>query len=404
MTVLNEVDKFLWDDRQIQDDGTGVEVEINEPEVDLPITQPFDPKLVRVEPQPMTIDLLIKRMKADEIDLAPGFQRRSGIWGSTAKSRLIESLLIRIPLPAFYLDATDEEKWIVVDGLQRLTTLKEFIIDKKLRLSNLEFLTEYNGKRYDDLPRNFQRRIDEAQVTVYLIKEGSSAEVKFTLFKRINTGGLPLSAQEIRHAIYQGKAVKLLTSLSSSTEFKQATDNSIRDDRMADHELVLRFLAFTMNPPTSYNNADLDKFLNDTMNSINHMPDIQIKDIERRFLRAMDAAYKVFGKHAFRKRHQYQTSRPPISKALFETWSVNLDKLNDEQLETLIKRKDTVNQKYINLIEGDEDFNSSITYATASPHKVGYRFKKIKDLISEVLYTRLNKHARLIKQDGKSIP
>jgi hypothetical protein len=103
MTVLNEADKFLWDDRLIQDDGTGVEVEINEPEVDLPITQPFDPKLVRVEPQPMTIDLLIKRMKADEIDLAPGFQRRSGIWDSTAKSRLIESLLIRIPLPAFIL-------------------------------------------------------------------------------------------------------------------------------------------------------------------------------------------------------------------------------------------------------------------------------------------------------------
>ena len=82
----------------------------------------------------MTIDLLLARMREDELDLTPGFQRKGGIWKDEAQSRLIESILIRIPLPAFYMDATDENKWLVVDGLQRLTTLKRFVLDKKLRL------------------------------------------------------------------------------------------------------------------------------------------------------------------------------------------------------------------------------------------------------------------------------
>src|SRR6266478_137560 len=99
------------------------------------ITEPFDPTLIRVEPRPSTVDLLLSRIKLEEIDLSPAFQRHDGIWNDGAQSRLIESLLIRIPLPAFYLDATDEEKWVVVDGLQRLSTLKRFVIDKKLRLT-----------------------------------------------------------------------------------------------------------------------------------------------------------------------------------------------------------------------------------------------------------------------------
>src|SRR5262249_44885897 len=146
------------------------------------------------------------------------------------------------------MDATDDDKWIVVDGLQRLTSLKRFVLDKNLRLCGLEFLSQLKGKAYDELPRNFQRRIAETQVTVYLIEKGTPSDVKFNIFKRINTGGLPLSAQEIRHALNQGKVTKLLAQLANSAEFKKATDNSIRDDRMADREFVLRFLAFTITP------------------------------------------------------------------------------------------------------------------------------------------------------------
>jgi hypothetical protein len=330
----------------------------------------------------MTIDLLISRMKEGEIDLAPGFQRKQGIWNDGAKSRLIESLLIRIPLPAFYFDATDDEKWIIVDGLQRLTSLSRFVIQKNLKLSGLEFLTEYKDKKYDELPRSLQRRINETQVTVYLIEKGTPSKVKFNLFRRINTGGLPLSLMEIRHALNQGKATDLLEKLSKSQEFRDATANSIRDDRMADRECVLRFLAFTLTPYSNYK-EDLDGFLNSTMETLNNLPDAQVEKLKRRFLRVMEWAAEIFGKQAFR-RPSLEGRRSAINKSLFEVWSVNLDHLSDAELKRLVERKETLNQKFIELVRNQE-FDNSISFATGFSNRVKTRFKGIEALIQEVL-------------------
>ncbi len=368
------------DSARVEDDGTGVEIE--DAELSEPITSPFDPSLIRVVTRPMTIDLLISRMKEGEIDLTPGFQRKQGIWNDGAKSRLIESLLIRIPLPAFYFDATDDEKWIIVDGLQRLTSLSRFVIQQKLKLSGLEFLTEYEGKKYNELPRSLQRRINETQVTVYLIEKGTPPKVKFNLFRRINTGGLPLSAMEIRHALNQGKATKLLEKLSQSQEFRSATSNSIRDDRMADRECVLRFLAFTLTPYSDYK-GDLDTFLNSTMEALNDLPDSQVEKLKKRFLRAMKWAAEIFGKQAFR-RPSLEGRRSAINKSLFEVWSVNLDHLSDAELNRLVERKELLNQKFIELVSNQE-FDNSISFATGFSNRVKTRFKEIEVIIQEVL-------------------
>jgi hypothetical protein len=368
-------------------DGTGVEFEQIESTGnghDESITEPFDPTLIRVETRPMTIDLLLTRIREEEIDLMPSFQRKPGIWTDAAQSRLIESILIRIPLPAFYMDATDDEKWLVVDGLQRLTTLKRFAIDKELRLTGLEFLTHLDGKRYDDLPRSFQRRIVETQVTLYLIEKGTPPKVKFNIFKRINTGGLPLSAQEIRHALNQGKATIFLERLANSNEFKKATSYSIRDERMTDRECVLRFLAFTITPFTEYRIQDFDGFLNEAMSAMNKMSDQEFKELERQFLRAMVAAFDLFGDRAFRKLYYKGARRSPINKALFEAWSVNLNKLNDEELQKLKERKDELNTTFIELMN-DREFDSAISQGTGDVKKVKHRFGKIEGIIRKVL-------------------
>lgn len=348
------------------------------------ITDPFDPALIRVDTRSITIDLLLSRIEHKELDLQPSFQRKGGIWSEGAQSRLIESILIRIPLPAFYVDATNDDKWLVVDGLQRLIALKRFMIDGTLRLTQLEFLTHLHDKTYKALPRPFQRRILETQVTVYVIEKGTPPEVKFNIFKRINTGGLPLSSQGIRHALNQGKATELLARLANSREFKRAINDSIRDDRMADRECVLRFLAFTVTPYTAYKAKEFDSFLNDRMVDLNSMSDQELDELERRFQRAMVAAYDIFDGDAFRKRYKANAAKYPINKALFESWSVNLGQLSSEQIQLLKERKNNLMKRFITLMN-DRAFDEAISQGTGDIRKVNRRFRLIKQVIEEVL-------------------
>lgn len=368
----------------IEDGATGIEAEeSHSTEV---ITQPFDPTQIRVEPKLMTIDLIVARILENEIDLTPGFQRQAGIWNDGAQSRLIESMLIRIPLPAFYMDATDDDNWLVIDGLQRLSTIKRFIIDNDLNLCELEFLTQHHDKIYNDLPRNFQRRILETQITVYLIEKGTPPEVKYNIFKRINTGGLPLSAQEIRHALNQGNVTQLLAELAASTSFKKATDYGIRDQRMAARECILRFLAFNLTPYSEYVVPDLDGFLNKAMENINKKTGAELGELKKQFFRAVEAAYKIFGRYAFRKMFKKSGRQYPINKALFEIWTVNLNKLSDEQLRLLCEeKKDLLIDKFISLINNYPKFVSAISTGTGSVERVWFRFIAIENIIQKVL-------------------
>lgn len=361
-------------DVEVTPDGTEYE--------DTGITKPFNPTLINILTKQMSLDILIKRMREGEVNLSPDFQRAE-VWKPTAKSRLIESLLIRIPLPAFYMDATDEDNWLVVDGLQRLSTLRDFVIKKTMRLQDLEFLTQFQGYKYETLPRNYQRRIEETQVTVYLIERGTPAEVKFNIFKRINTGGLPLSAQEIRHALNQGPVTAYLKHLADSEEFQQATYRGVSDNRMAARECVLRFLAFTLTPPETYKAADFDFFLSDTMASLNLMSEAERNKLAGRFIRALKASHEIFDDAAFRK--PKQGGRSPVNKALFEVWTVTMDKQSDDTLKRLKTLREKVRNKVLNFIRKDTQFLNSISQGTGDVAKVRLRFSAFRTVIEEAI-------------------
>jgi len=362
---------------ELDDAGTERE-EVNGDE----ILEPFDPTKIRVATQNTNIDLLLKRIEHNELDLSPAFQREADIWSSSAQSRLIESILIRIPIPAFYFDATDEDHWLVVDGLQRLTALKKFVLDKSLKLSGLEFLTNYVGYGYDDLPSRYQRRIMETQVIVYAIEVGTPPEVKFNIFKRINTGGLPLSPQEIRHALNQGPITNFLQELARDPIFLKATTRSVNTKRMTDRELVLRFLAFTITPYTEYP-GDYDNFLNMAMADLNKMSP-KYKELKRNFLRTMKLAIDILGADAFRKRYYLEDARYPVNKTLFETWAFHLSKLSDDQAKILIDRRDALMMRFINQMN-EKDFNEAVSQGTGDRKKLRVRFDAIGKIIAETL-------------------
>lgn len=353
------------------------------------IHDPFDPTLIRVERENPTIDLLIKRIRHNEINLSPDFQRKGGIWTDEAQSRLIESILIRIPLPAFYVDATDEDNWLVVDGLQRLTALKRFIVDQSLALQGLEFLHQWENKRFAEIPRSLQRRIEETGVTIFAIQKGTPEEVKFNIFKRINTGGLPLSPQEIRNALNGTRVRRFILKLAQSREFMLATKNSIKDKRMADRECVTRFLAFMRQDPSKYSRKDFDAFLNKVMSDLDNpsvTSDRELGKLEKQFYAAMDRARLIFGRYAFRKFYGQQYRLMPINKAIFESWSVNLAQLSQEQADILIAHKTQVLDKFAKLMGNNRTtFEEDVSQGTGSPPRVRRRFSAVKTLIEEVL-------------------
>jgi len=363
------------------------EITTVEPEkTDIPVfmDKPFNPSQIDITPRTMTIDLLIKRLKAEpvEIDLSPEFQRGKELWNKEKQSQLIESLLINFPLPTFYFDGTNNKNWLVIDGLQRLCAINNFTVLKTLKLEKLEFLKKLEGDGFDDLDRTFQRQIEEAQIVAYIVNPGTPDDVKYNIFKRINTGGLVLTQQEIRHAINHGKPAKFIADLASSKEFKEAT-GGINPDRMLDREFVTRFFAFYICPISEYH-PELDIYLNEKMKLIDNIPDNKLNKIKHGFLESMILSKIIFDKHAFRKVYNMDDSRNPINKALFQVWSVTLSKLTDKERNDLKEKKDIVLEKFMKLLT-DNKFDLSITSSTDDVNRIGYRFDKINSLIQEVL-------------------
>ncbi|WP_162176240.1 DUF262 domain-containing protein [Candidatus Magnetobacterium casense] len=342
--------------------------------------QSYDPRLIRIDKDSFPVFQIMRKVEKHEINLQPDFQRNF-VWDEIRQSRLIESMLMRIPLPSFYVDATNDGQWLVVDGLQRLSTLNDFINEDNLTLTGLEFLeSEIGKKRFSQIPRHLQRRLEETSLFFYIIRPETPTEAKFTIFRRLNTGGLVLSSQEIRHCLFQGKSTRLLRDLASSNEFKTATDNSIPDERMADMECILRFFAFYLTDYKSYKKPDLDTFLGDTMKNINAKNNQEIISLKESFIGSMLKAIETFGKYAFRKIYKKNGRKNPINKALFETWSVSLSAID---IELIKKHKEKIVSKFIDVINNDQRFNTSITQGTSDVSKVHYRFSTVENLIKE---------------------
>lgn len=354
-----------------------------------PIEHPFDPNEIRVEQRSMTIYNLVQRMDHSEIDLAPDFQRKAGIWDAKRQSRLIESLLIRIPLPALYMDEQGIEKYAVVDGVQRLTAIHRFLspkADSPLVLTGLEFLTDAEGKRFSELPGVYQRRINEATLVAHVILKGTPSTAKLNIFKRINTGGMTLSAQEIRHAMNPGSAREFLRCLADTAQFKQATGHSVRDDRMDDRECALRFLAFRDWGWKTYvqnRTKDLDGFLNKGMETLNSMTDQQRSGLEQRFCDALDWAHSLFGNFAFRK-PRTNSERGPVNKALFESTLVALDQRLDDLTQVPAQNRATAKEQYLELFN-DNEFYRAVSTATANDSAVKKRFETMIGFIDKLL-------------------
>lgn len=226
-------------------------------------------------------------------------------------------------------------------------------------------MTDFEDITFDELPRQYVRRIKETLIVAYTVERGTPDAIVYNIFQRINTGGLELEPQEIRHALYVGKATALIQKLAKNEIFLEATQYSIETERMTDREYVNRFIAFTELDYLSDYKGNIDDFLRKALKKLNRYEDSDLERVEQSFLRVMTYCRKIFGKYAFRK-YNLNWRRGPINKALFESWSLVFSKMSDRELDLLFERRQQLlerfqielqNTDYINALRAGDSYS-----------------------------------------------
>jgi len=359
--------------------------------------EPYDPKKISIRNDRWAISHtydLIENWK--EVDLTPDFQRNF-VWDKKRQSQLIESLMLRIPVPAFYLAESDSGIYQVVDGVQRLTTIRDFL-SNKFPLKGLEYLQDQEGKYFKEnkelnqkgINREFFREIQLTQISVNIIEAKSPAKVKFDVFRRVNTGGKPLNNQEIRNCLAKPKVRKLLNELALSKEFQIATGGSVRTTRMQAQELVLRFIAFYQSRIISSEkwiyNGNMTEYLDNAIELLNKGQVVDFERIEMAFSNAMKNAAYLFGGYSFRKclpkDLKPDARKQLINKSLFTTWSVLLSPHSHELLKTKVKPK-VFARLLAKKLESDSNFLAAVSYKTNAKTYLDLAFIETWALIDE---------------------
>lgn len=370
----------MIDQQETKNESVDLEYEDTSSGRNVSITEPFNPNSIKISTPPYSIGFLVDRLENDEINMNTDFQRSGDLWKDGQQSRLIESLLLGLPLPAFYFDTSDN-CWGIIDGLQRCCSIYNFCVSKILKLKELDYLKELEGKGFDDLERTLRRSILTRPITVNLLEKGSPRQVRYILFKRLNTGGLELKPQEIRNAIFQGKIASFIKRLAQTDEFVEATDNRIPTRRMQDFDFVSRFLAFYLTDYQKYE-PDLDTFIIKSLEQLEDASQECLDEIELNFKKALNLAGSIFEKDAFRKRYIMDAPRNPVNKAYFEVITVTFSRLDNKSRGYLLDHAQLLKDR---LLEKMPDLGRYLSQATGTVDSVTNRYSIFNDIVGEIL-------------------
>ncbi len=310
------------------------------------------------------------------IDLSPKYQRRFR-WDEKRQSKLIESFLMNVPVPPIFLNEDEYGKYSVIDGKQRLQAISSLFSDR-LRLTGLEVFSDINGKTFDELPQELKTVLKvRPTIRAIIILRQSDVDVKFEVFKRLNTGGVKLNAQEIRNSTYPGPLNDLILKLSEESRFHQvlgikAKHKSKMYQEMRDAELILRYFTFrtTWNTFTGGVMRHMDRYMAQKPGP----SDNDLKRLEKEFLDTLDAVSAVFGEHAFQRWQPERGGwRKQVLASLFDAEMLAFRTFRKRDLESA---KGKILTGFKKLFEDDE-FRRSVDAATNTPSYFARRISAV---------------------------
>jgi uncharacterized protein with ParB-like and HNH nuclease domain len=359
------------------------------------LTRPWDPTDIRITTKTFSLREIFLQIMDDDLDLAPDFQR-AFVWKDSQQVRLIESILLGIPLPAFYFNLDKSGTNQVVDGVQRLSTLRNFMSDQLILWEhNLEYLKTLGGKTFNTLDPATRKRFSATQIVAHVIEPTTPDEVKYDIFSRVNTGGSPLTAQEIRHCMSKSTSRNFLKQLVESPAFDEVMDKKfwtrdtkgylVRNNaRMMDREMALRFCAFYSMSLDDYSkSASLDAFLLQFTRIIDQdqgSSELDLEGMRKAFTRAMINCNAVMGKFAFRRTSANGT-RGGVNRAIFESQAIALA---DYNLDEVMPFKEKIKKSFADLFLNQE-YDNSVRYGTGAPLKVARRINLAREAVRKAM-------------------
>ncbi|MCI9149516.1 MAG: DUF262 domain-containing protein [Lachnospiraceae bacterium] len=340
---------------------------------------PYSPNDIRINQRIFTIYQIQHMIETGKLFLTPDFQRNL-VWDLRRKSLLIESIMLGIPISSFYFQEDYEGNKIVIDGLQRLSTISQFL-NNEFALKELQYLN-YNGYCYSDLPQKYVNKIEDTQLVAYVLDSTCHELSKFDVFRRVNTGGMPLNSQEIRNSMAADGTRSLLKAMSRSQEFQKATRGRVKDIRMDAQELCLRFITFY----TRYDFetgcirdlGPLAKMMDQAILDLNQMSESNQKLYLAAFRRSMTNCHALLGDKAFSKKSACHI----INKPLFTAWSVVMASYHGTSayLEEARPRIVRLQQSYFD----DGPYFSAITSSTTTAQHIILQFEAVKKILEEL--------------------
>ncbi|MGI5420485.1 DUF262 domain-containing protein [Actinomadura luteofluorescens] len=328
------------------------------------VTQPYD----------YSVDQLTSHVEKRKILLMEVPYQREYVWDDAKASRLIESLLLNVPIPVCYFAEDEDGTWEVIDGLQRVQSIVRFLTGG-FALRGLSVLTELNGKQFSELSARDQRRVESRTLRFVVITDESHPDIKFDVFERLNTGAVKLAPHELRNCIYRGTFNDALKELAQMENFRKSIGR-VKDSRMRDEEMVLRFLALHNNLP-GYK-PPVTQFLNEHMRR--NRKQRPSEEVVTTFDTAMLYIASVFDGTAFRIIQEDGKPSSNVNRALYDAVSLSF----------AFADKNSIPGKEARIIEAhhelidDPTFQVLIGRATADRTRMHGRVRKYTEMLTSL--------------------
>jgi hypothetical protein len=338
------------------------------------------------------IHSLYQKWQRGKLILQADFQRQF-VWDKKKASRLIESVLLSVPLPVIYLAEEPDGKEYVIDGQQRLTSFFSFLDGifpdaTPFKLTGMSVFQELNGKKFTEIPEEFQDKIQYYELRTITIKKESDSELKFEIFERLNTGSVPLNDMEIRNCVFRGPYIKLLKELSEDKDFRFLLGLTGPHKRMTDVELVLRFASFYHATYLRYQ-YPMRRFFNEDIEKYQHISKKEANELRNAIKNSVQILNSLFGSNAFKRFYRGTENQPNgswekkmFNASLYDVWmGVFFDKDKNRVFGCL----DALREGLLDLMASNDEFIDAVLLSTSSTDKVRKRFDLARKVVEDIL-------------------